>query len=54
MFPVGDWQFWAVTVAALGAGAWLLRGVLGLLVPSRRRRRGKRAALTVEGKPISK
>lgn len=55
MFPVDDWQFWVVTVAALGAAGWLLRGVWGLLIPSRRRgRRAKRASLTVEGKSISK
>jgi hypothetical protein len=39
--PVGDWQFWVVTLAAL-AGAWLLA----------RPRFGRRrfTALTIEGR----
>lgn len=52
-FPIGDWQFWAVTVIALGALVWFLRGLLGAVMPGRRakRRRSKRATLTIEGRP---
>lgn len=46
-FPYGDWQFWAVSVIALAAGAWLLRG----LRPGRKRRRAQRRVnLTIGGK----
>ena len=46
-FPVGDWQFWVVSVMALAAVAYLCRGFL----PSRkRRRREKRVTLTIDRK----
>ncbi len=47
-FPVGDWQFWMVTALALGAAFVVIR----TLVP-RRRKRAKRATLTVEGRPVA-
>lgn len=48
-FPVGDWQFWAVSVCALMAVAYLFRGVL---FPKRRRRkrREQRVSLTIDRK----
>ncbi len=49
--PIHDWQFWAVTVIAIAAGAFLLR-------PLWRKARGsgkqRRATLTIGGKPIGK
>lgn len=56
-FPVHDWQFWVVTAAMLIALLWILWGVLPIGALKRRRarkRRLRRAALTVEGKPIEK
>ncbi|MBX3364800.1 MAG: hypothetical protein KF866_08555 [Phycisphaeraceae bacterium] len=48
-FPVHDWQFWVATLAAVGALWFLIRR----LMPHRaRRRKGRRALLTVEGKPL--
>jgi hypothetical protein len=53
-FPVHDWQFWLVTALALGAAAWLLRGVLPIGSRRRRARRGqRRATLTVDGRAVS-
>ncbi len=54
-FPVGDWQFWVVTLAAFVAAVWLLAKVL----PWRRvlgkpKRKGTRATLTVGGKAVGK
>lgn len=46
--PIGDWQFWVVTGAAVVAVAYLLRA---LGAAGARRRRGKRVTLTVGGKP---
>lgn len=54
-FPLHDWQFWVASVLALGAAWWLLRGFLGTVFPRRRRRsKGRRATLTIEGRPPSK
>jgi len=45
--PLGDWQFWVVTLAALLSAAWLGRGLLRIVLPGRRR--GNRdVELTVE------
>lgn len=41
--PLGDWQFWVVTIIALGALIVLAR----MLVP---RKKGKRTNLTVSAK----
>jgi hypothetical protein len=49
---VHDWQFWIVTLAALCAAAWLLRGVIPGL--SRKKKGQKRATLTIGGKSIEK
>ncbi|MHC4948794.1 MAG: hypothetical protein ACYTG1_11115 [Planctomycetota bacterium] len=46
--PWGDWQFWVVTVLAVGAG-WL--GVRPFL-PGRGRGRGRRVDLTVGGRSL--
>jgi hypothetical protein len=43
-FPLDDWQFYAVTAAMLW-GAWVMYRAI---VP--RRRRGKRASLTIGGR----
>lgn len=56
-FPVGDWQFWAVTIIAALALGWLLRGVLRAGLDRLRGRRGvrqRRATLTVKGRPLEK
>lgn len=54
--PIGDWQFWVVTVLAVLALAYLLREVLpARLSPFRRRSKGAvRASLTVGGKPVER
>lgn len=41
--PIGDWQFWVVTIVAIGALVVLYR----LFVP---RKKGKRTNLTVSAK----
>lgn len=54
-FPAHDWQFWVVTIIALVALAWLLRGVAPIPVLTerwKRRRHQRRAALTIEGKAV--
>lgn len=63
--PLGDWQFWAVTLIALAAGTFLLRGVvpegvwrwLARRLGVRRaggpgRRRSARATLTIDGRRV--
>jgi hypothetical protein len=53
--PVGDWQFWVVSVLALAAAAWVLRGVLPipfLTARHRRKKRERRVNLTVGGKTV--
>jgi hypothetical protein len=53
--PLGDWQFWAVTILALCAAGYLLRNVLPVPFFSKRSKRKKhesRATLTVGGKRV--
>lgn len=48
-FPTHDWQFWVVSVAALGAVVYIGRGLL----PARlggKKKKGTRATLTVSAK----
>jgi len=55
--PVGDWQFWAVTLLALCAAGYLLRNVLPVPFFSKRAKRKKhesRATLTVGGRQVEK
>lgn len=52
-FPVADWQFWVVTLIALGAASWIAvklfpRRLLG----KRRRPPARRATLTIGGRPV--
>ena len=53
-FPIDDWQFWVVTLAALGSVFLIAWRILGAKL---RRRRGgqskRRAALTIEGDPVT-
>lgn len=50
-FPIHDWQFWVVTALALGAAAWLVRGVIRFAVHARRGRAApKKTPLTIEGR----
>ena len=56
-FPVGDWQFWVVTLVCLAAAAWLLKGVVPVPWLSRRakvKKQTKRVTITVEGKAPEK
>jgi predicted permease len=53
-FPIGDWQFWVVTAAALVAALWLLRALVPRRFRRRARRRGTRASLTVGGKAVDR
>ncbi len=55
--PIGDWQFWVVTLLALSAAGYLLRNVLPIPFFSKRAKRKKhesRATLTVGGKRVEK
>jgi predicted MFS family arabinose efflux permease len=47
--PVGDWQFWIVTVIAVAA-MWVM---IRVLLP-RRKPRSKKTELTVGGKRLEK
>jgi len=47
--PVGDWQFWAVSLIALGAVLFLARPMLR---KARGRDKEKRATLTIGGKAV--
>jgi hypothetical protein len=56
-FPIHDWQFWVVTIVALGALAWMLKGVLPIPWLSKRakvKKQSKRVTITVEGKTPEK
>ena len=49
-FPVGDWQFWVVTLVFLLAIAWLCWNVLPIRQILRKGKAApKRTVLTVEG-----
>jgi hypothetical protein len=51
--PIDDWQFWIATLAFVAAGVYVLRHVLPWPGSARRRaRRGRRATLTVGGRPV--
>jgi hypothetical protein len=55
--PIDDWQFWVATGLFVFAAAWLLKGVLPVPILSgrhKRRKRERRATLTVGGKPLAK
>lgn len=51
VMPVHDWQFWVVTVIAVGALAYLLRRVVpaGLLG---KKKPGTKTSLTIGGKAV--
>jgi len=52
--PLADPQFWIVTLAALGAGGWLLWRLLPASVFLKRRKaKSTRATLTVGGKSVN-
>lgn len=54
-FPVHDWQFWVVTLAAVVAVGVILRAMLPAKInPFKRKKVGQRATLTVGGKPVGK
>ncbi|GAB4549720.1 MAG: hypothetical protein Tsb0013_11150 [Phycisphaerales bacterium] len=53
MFPVHDWQFWVVTLMALAALLYLLRGLLPGAKKRKAARRG-RTTLTVGGKSVGR
>jgi hypothetical protein len=49
--PIGDWQFWVVTLAALLAAWYLLREVIpSPLRRTTKKKPGKRADLTIGGR----
>lgn len=55
--PWTDWQFWAVTLVALGALWFLTRGLWPAPFGTRRRpgqAPTRRATLTVGGKPVGR
>lgn len=53
--PLGDWQFWVGTVAALGALVVVARIVLPKSwLPGGKRSRGRKVTLTIDGKPADK
>lgn len=51
-FPIGDWQFWIVSVVAASALAFILWRALGKRLRRRRAHRPRRtsATLTIEGR----
>lgn len=49
-FPVADWQFWIVTVLAIGALWFVLRSVLPAKLGGKRGGVRKRTTLTISGK----
>lgn len=52
-FPTHDWQFYVATGIALLALLWLLRRFIPG-VRKRRRRRGRPATLTIEGRQVDR
>jgi hypothetical protein len=56
--PLGDWQFWVVTVVAAGAAWVVLRAVvpegLWAKIGLKKKSKGRAASLTVEGKTPAK
>lgn len=50
-FPIHDWQFSVATAIALVALLWLLRRFLPGS-KSRKRSRGRRTSLTIEGRAV--
>lgn len=50
-FPTHDWQFFAATGIAILAILWLFRRFLPG-AKQRKRRRGRRTSLTIEGLPV--
>lgn len=54
--PIGDWQFWVVTVLAVLALAYLLREALPARIsPFRKRSKGSvKTSLTVGGKSVDR
>lgn len=47
-FPINDWQFWVSSVIVLAAALWIARGLMGVLLPSRKKQQTK-VSLTVQG-----
>lgn len=56
--PWRDWQFWVVTIIALGAAWMVLRAVvpegLWAKIGLKKKHKGRSASLTVEGKTPEK
>ncbi|MFZ4575851.1 MAG: hypothetical protein ACOYN0_15770 [Phycisphaerales bacterium] len=50
---LSDWQFWVVTIAAVAALLYMVRGALPPGVFGKKAK-GKAATLTVLGKPVGK
>lgn len=54
-WPLGDWQFWAVTLIALGAAGLVVWRLVGRRWRRRRPKvRTMRATLTIDGEPVSR
>ena len=53
-FPIGDAQFWLVTIIGALALGFLLRGLWPSRWKRRPRSRGKKATLTVKGQPLTR
>ena len=53
-FPIHNWQFWVVTLLALFAVLWMLRGLLPIPILGRKlrdRKKGRsRVNLTIRGR----
>jgi len=52
-FPIGDWQFWVATAAALVGAAWLIWALGFKRVVARWRKHRQKATLTIGGKPMN-
>ncbi len=51
--PIGDWQFWVVTVIVIAAAGYIFREVLPFKL-FKKKPKARAASLTIEGKSPKK
>ena len=52
--PINDWQFWVVSLLALGAAVVMLKPVLARVARRGSRQASTRASLTIEGRQVGR